>query len=144
MNCWQNANASAVESSGLGTETRMMMNDNETRLLATFFIWLAFTVTMIASMVTNLARDSGGFFLIGFMIFVIGAVVATQAVWKYGSAGASPQTTEKAKRRTQVDRLLERMDEGELDELRNRLLSEADGEAVSLNELLAERERQRR
>jgi len=116
---------------------------NETRLLATFFIWLSFTVTMVAAMVTDVAVNSGIFFLIGFAIFVIAAAAATMAVWKFGSPDASAQASEKAKRRSQVERLLERMDEGELDELRSRLISESDGEVIGLNELL-EHERQRR
>lgn len=59
----------------------------ETRFSATFFIWLAFTVTMITAMVTDAVADSAGFFLIGFAIFVIGAAGATMAIWKYGSPG---------------------------------------------------------
>lgn len=120
------------------------MNDNETRVLATFFIWVAFTVTMAVALAANIAADSGLFFLIGFGIFVTGVSTATKAVWGYKSSSGSAKTAEKAKRRTQVERLLERMDESELDELRARLMSESDGEAVSLNELLAERERQQR
>jgi hypothetical protein len=121
-----------------------MMNNNETRLMATFLIWLAFTVTMVTAMVTGIASDSGAYFLAAFTIFVIGVSVATTAVWRYGSSDTSAQSSEKTKRRSQVERLLERMDENELDELRTRLMSDSDGETVGLGELLAERERQRR
>ncbi|MEZ4669865.1 MAG: hypothetical protein R3E39_18325 [Anaerolineae bacterium] len=46
------------------------------------------------------------------------------------------------KRHSKIERLMNRLDEHELEELRTRLMIEQDGEAVSLDELLAERERQ--
>jgi hypothetical protein len=119
------------------------MNNNESRLMATFLVWLAFTVIMVAAMVTGALVNSGAFFLIGFIILVVAVGTSTQAIWKYGSGADSGEMAEKAKRRSKVDRILDRMDESQLDELRARLLDEPDGEAVSLNELLAERERRR-
>ncbi|MBL8121075.1 MAG: hypothetical protein JNJ78_26475, partial [Anaerolineae bacterium] len=50
---------------------------------------------------------------------------------------------EKAKRRSRVDRMIDRMDERDLAELRARLAENNDGEMVSLDELLQEKERQR-
>jgi hypothetical protein len=54
------------------------------------------------------------------------------------------ERSEKSKRRTRVDDMLDSMSDREVDELRMRLIEESDGEAVGLNDLLAERERQRR
>ena len=51
---------------------------------------------------------------------------------------------EKAKRRSKVQRLVDGLDDRELDELRTRLMSSDDSEATSLEELLKANSRQRR
>lgn len=121
------------------------MGNNETRLISTGIIWTAFTVIMIGAMVTGAFADSGIFFLMGFGMLLAGVVIATGFVWKYGNNSVSSvEQSEKAKRRSRVERMLDNMDRNDLDELRSRLMSESDGEAVGLEELLTERERQRR
>lgn len=118
------------------------MKEHEVRLTATAIIWTAFTIVMIAALIFSDRLTSGMILALAFM-FTLAAVGATQMIWKHPTELHS-ESAEKSKRRTRVDAMLERMDDAELDELRMRLLSDSDGEAVGLTELLAERERQRR
>ncbi len=117
------------------------MGNNEARVLGTFFIWLAVAIIGAGAMVNAITLG-------GIIVFLIVAIVAgmgmsaTQSIWGKGHENAESDS-EKSKRRSRVDRVLERMDEADLDELRARLMSESDGEAVSINELLAERDRRR-
>lgn len=119
------------------------MGNNETRLAATCGIWLAFTAVTVAALVTRVFDGSGTLFLVGFIFLLIAVSSATQAVWKYGGdLRSGEKMTEKAKRHSRVTRMLDKLDEDDLAELRARLMSESDGEAVSLEELLAERKKQ--
>jgi hypothetical protein len=120
-----------------------MMGTNEARVAGTCGVWLAVMVVAVGAIVT--AKVLGGVLVFLIVAILAGvAAAATQAIWGASSQGSTAQNSEKSKRRSRVDRMLERMDDAELDELRARLMSESDGEAVSLNELLAERERRSR
>ena len=114
------------------------MGNNETRLVSTAVVWTAFTAIMIAAMVTG--ADGSGF-LVGFALLLIGVVSATRIIWKYGGDVQPGMMTEKTKRCSRVDRVLAKMDETELEELRDRLRDGSDGETVGLDELLAEHQR---
>lgn len=114
---------------------------NEARVAGTCGVWLA--VAIIGAGALANAFSLGGLFVFLIVAVVAGmGMTATQAIWGKSQENGEV-SVEKSKRRSRVDRLLEKMDDAELDELRARLMSESDGEAVSLNDLLAERERRR-
>lgn len=111
------------------------------RMISTVTIWLMVTGIIITGMIMK--YDAGGIAVLA-LILGIGAAIATEKIWQARETGEEPQTRrqqEKAKRRNTVDLLLERLDETELDELRTRLMGDHDGEAVSLEDLLAEQAR---
>jgi hypothetical protein len=120
------------------------MSQNETRLYATIAIWSALAVMGVAAMVTRIQLDGGALVAL-FFVLIIGAAGGTAAVWNSGNAKQEAvDEAEKAKRRSKVERLVEKLDEQELDELRARLMAENDGEALSLDELMQESGRQHR
>jgi hypothetical protein len=114
------------------------MNNMEARVLATFFVWTAFTIIVVAAMVSHINVDA----FAGIVLTIIlagSASGATSAIWKGGKADEEG-SAEKAKRRNNVDRVLERLSDQEIEDLRARLIGESsDGEAVSLNELIQRR-----
>lgn len=111
--------------------------DNLARLLATAVIWMAVTGIMISMAVTNTDIN----FIIVAIVMGTGAG-ATASIWNasHGEKAALSQS-EKSKRRSRVERLLDSMDDRELEELRARLDENVDGEMVTLDEVLAERRR---
>lgn len=118
------------------------MDQNTTRFGATIAIWVAVTIIAVAAMVTRIQIDGGALVAL-FFVLIIGGAGGTHAVWNSGS-GNSAESAEKTKRRSKVEQLVEKLDERELEELRARLMSENDGEAVSLDELMGEQGRQQR
>jgi hypothetical protein len=111
------------------------------RMISTVTIWLMVTGIIITGMV--MSYDVAGVVVLA-LILGIGAAIATEKIWSAGEAGETaktPRQQEKLKRRSPVDLLLERLDDAELDDLRARLVGERDGEAASLEDLLAEQER---
>ncbi len=114
------------------------MSNTEARVGATFFIWVAFTIVSVAAIV-NSAVIGGLLFLI--MILLTGGVVtATQSIWK-GVETDKQSETEKSKRQGNLDRVMARLSEQDIEELRARLIADSDGEAVSLDELLQRQDR---
>ncbi len=113
--------------------------ENLARLLATCVIWLAAMGTIIALAVTG-SEALNNFIVVA---IVMGAAAgATIPIWT-ASQGESAALREsgKSKRRSRVERMLESMDDRELEELRARLDDSVDGEMVTLDEVLAERRR---
>jgi hypothetical protein len=121
------------------------MKEHEVRLTTTAVIWAAFTVVMVAALVMS-NRFSDGFLMVFALMFTVAALTATQMIWRgSGAALVQIERSEKAKRQSRVEQVLNTMNEGELEELRTRLMTEsADSEAVGLDELLVERHHQRR
>jgi cell division protein FtsW (lipid II flippase) len=110
------------------------MGNNETRLGATFFIWLALTIIMLAM----LGAEQFNFIIGG--ILAGAAMFATAAVWQKGADGGADKAV-KNKRVSRVERFVDNLSDNELDELRARLISSTDGEMVSVDELLNEIDR---
>jgi hypothetical protein len=117
------------------------MDRDIARVVGTCGIWFAVIIIGVAA-ITNAMFMNGVLVFLLVMIMAIAAASATQSIWGHAHAETS-QNADKIKRRSRVDRVLERMNDDELDELRARLMSESDGEAVSLNDLLAERDRRK-
>ncbi len=114
------------------------MGNNWARMIATGFIWGAFTLVAVAALMRDVSIDGGPLVLIAaFMIG--GTVAATNFIWNGSGSERAAIEAEKSKRSGRVDRVLEKMSGAELAELRARLMADYDGEAVSLDELLAER-----
>lgn len=110
------------------------MDDNTTKLSATAVIWTAFAVILIGAFVT---LSSYGWvpILAVIILMTLAALGGTPMVWKRYAMPV--EETEKAKRRSRVERVLNDMDEHELEELRARLMREQGGEMVSLDEVLS-------
>jgi hypothetical protein len=113
------------------------MSSNEARAAGSFFVWTAFTIVGVAATVNlqNVSTFTGIFLAI---ILAGSAVTATQAIWKSKDVD-DDKSAEKNKRRNNVDRVLERLSDREIEDLRARLMGDADGEAVSLDDLLQRR-----
>jgi len=113
--------------------------DNLARLLATAVIWLASMGIIIALAVTG-SEALNNFIVVAIIMGT--AAGATASIWNaaHGEKAALSQS-EKSKRRSRVERLLDSMDDRELEELRTRLDENVDGEMVTLDEVLAERRR---
>lgn len=117
------------------------MDSNFVRMVSTAVIWTAVTVMAVAALVNNAVVD---FWTLA--LFVGAGVAATVVVWLAGQQPpprVSVEQAAKAKRRGRVERLLEDLDDAELDELRQRL-GAGDGELLGLGDLLAEQERRAR
>lgn len=116
------------------------MDNNLTRLISTAVIWTALTIILVA-MVVNNALD---FWMAA---LTVGSGVGVTAVVWFSQPGNSQAArlaeAEKAKRRGRVDRVLERLNEAELAELRARL-AETDGELLTLEELVQDEDRRTR
>lgn len=119
------------------------MGNNFLRMLSTGLVWAAVAGMGITAMVSTNVNVEGGAFVLMIAILMIGGAAATSTIWKYGDHGDDTSEAEKAKRRSRVDRMIDRMDERDLAELRARLAENNDGEMMSLDELMQEKERQR-
>lgn len=115
-----------------------IMNNTEARVGATFFIWVAFTVVSVAAIVNS--SDIGGLLFLIMILLTGGAVTATQSVWK-GLQNDNLSEAEKSKRQGKLDRVMARLSDQDIEELRARLLEDGDGESVSLDELMHRRDR---
>ena len=109
------------------------MNSGD-KLKATFIIWAAFVLACLFTFANKATIDVGTVF-IG-LFFVIAALAATHTVME-AKLSAEPQETVKKKTR-RVDRMLERLSDEEMEQLRQRLAQD-DGELVSLDEVMRER-----
>ncbi len=111
--------------------------NNISRVFATGFIWAALTILGVSMMVTHIDVSSGS---IAFMmtILVIGATVGTASIWKSGDSDKDiKQSSEKAKRRSRVERLMNDLNDRDIEELRYRLMSQGDDdEVIPLEELI--------
>ncbi len=110
------------------------MNHIQARVLATGLIWTALTVLGVAAMVTG--ASSGSMTAILFVL-IVGATISTGTIWR--SAEGNPtaiEEAEKMKRRTRLERMIDTLDEREIEELRQRLTGEQDDERVPLDQLV--------
>ena len=110
--------------------------NNVARVFATGIIWGALTILGVAMTVSHV--DISGFTLTFVMTaLIVGATIGTAAVWHNNGANTSAQDeAEKLKRRSRVERLMNDLDEHDLDELRFRLMGDANDESVPLEELM--------
>ena len=110
--------------------------NNISRVFATGFIWAALTILGVSMMVTHIDVSSG---TLAFMMsmLVIGATIGTASIWKGGDSDKDIQrSSEKAKRRSRVERLMNDLDDRDIDELRYRLMNPSDDEVIPLEELI--------
>jgi hypothetical protein len=109
------------------------MGNNEARLGATCFVWTAMTIITVAMLA------AGQFSFVIALVFAFAAFGTTAAMWNNRIDSQEDKAqAEKAKRRGRLEKFVDQLDDEELDELRARLMSESDGEAVSLDELMNE------
>ncbi|MBL8162864.1 MAG: hypothetical protein JNJ61_12825 [Anaerolineae bacterium] len=118
------------------------MTDTQARALTPAIIWIIFAAIAITALIAG-QRVEEGVVIATMISSVIACLAGTNMVWRgtYGTDNTVADA-EKTKRRSRVERLLDNMDERELDELRARL-SDSDGEMISLDDVLAERRGQR-
>ncbi|MBI5667766.1 MAG: hypothetical protein HZC41_07135 [Chloroflexi bacterium] len=113
------------------------MESNLARMITTAVIWTALLLMAVTAMVTKTSVD--------FWMILIGlgaGAVTTMFIWD--SSNSKPaDSAGKSKRSGRVDRMLDKLSEAELAELRARLI-ESDGEMLSLNDVLTESERRTR
>jgi hypothetical protein len=114
--------------------------NNLARVISTAFIWSAIAAIMMATVNSPNVNDEWVIPVMA-LLSIGGGVVGTGVVWSQGWGHAPREAAEKAKRSSRIDRFLNTVDERELEELRARLMSEQDGEVVSLEEILQERRR---
>jgi hypothetical protein len=113
------------------------MTTTEAHTISSFFVWTAFTIVGVAAIVNG--SNMSTFTSIVMAVILAGsAVTATQAIWRSNDADDA-RSAEKNKRRNNVDRVLERLSDREIEDLRARLTGDADGEAVLLDDLLQRR-----
>lgn len=116
-----------------------MMNNNEVRLFSTLIVWTAITVIAISLMIFNVELE--GFMAVFIPILLILAGLSSMRyIWRDSSQDSRSESIEKAKRKSRIEHLVATLNEDELAELRNRLMAGYDGEAVPLDDLLAEYE----
>lgn len=116
-----------------------MMNNNEVRLFSTLIVWTAITIIAISLMIFNVELE--GFMAVFIPILLILAGLSSMRyIWRDSSQESRGESVEKAKRKSRIEHLVATLNEDELAELRNRLMAGYDGEAVPLNDLLAEYE----
>jgi len=109
------------------------------RVIASSVIWVAFAAILIAA--PNVTND--GFIV---MVLAIAAAVPTAIMWDSTRTAKEGESAEeksgKAKREhSPIARLVEVLDEDELEELRQRLIADEDGELVELDTLLRQEHR---
>ena len=110
--------------------------NNIARVFATGIVWGALTIISVAMTVSHVELSSGALLFI-IVPLIIGATIATGAVWKgSGSTETEKEASEKAKRRSRVERLMGDLDERDIDELRYRLMGDNDDDRVPLEELI--------
>jgi hypothetical protein len=110
--------------------------NNVARVFATGIVWGALTILGVAMMMTRVEVSSG---LAAFMmtILIVGATIATSSIWRSGNTETDVrEQSEKAKRRSRVERLMSDLDERDIDELRYRLMGDQDEDAVPLEDLM--------
>jgi uncharacterized membrane protein YhiD involved in acid resistance len=112
------------------------------RAIATLGIWAAVTILGIGTLVNSVYLNGGAIVLIMAILFGA-ALTATQLVWKSTSTGIQEQA-EKTKRRTKLDRVLDKLSDQEIEDLRARLMDDSDGEQVALEELMDAHQRRTR
>jgi hypothetical protein len=124
----------------------MSLKSSEARVVATIVIWLAYTAMVIWGKPIEDPNTMIG-------VVSAAAAISTFSIWfraggmENESQRAAKQSSEKPKHleRDRVARLADMLDDHEaaalLDELRNRVTVQDDGEAVPLDTLLEERER---
>jgi hypothetical protein len=110
--------------------------NNVSRVFATGFIWAALTILGVAMMVSH-ADISGGTLAFVMTVLIIGATVGTLGIWQSNSHQADVKLeSEKAKRRSRVERLMSDLDDRDIEELRSRLMLQEDEEGIPLEELM--------
>jgi flagellar basal body-associated protein FliL len=116
------------------------MQNNEAKLGGTFFIWLAVTIIILVLLIAGQFNWIFGAFLI------IGAAIGTGSIWSghHDTETKADAAPEKIKRRTRVEDFVNNLNDDELEELRARLLDNADGELVSVDDLLYEMDKRAR
>lgn len=116
------------------------MNNNEVRLFSTLIVWTAITVIAISLMIFNVELE--GFMAVFIPILLILAGLSSMRyIWRDSGQDSRSESIEKAKRKSRIEHLVATLNEDELAELRSRLVAGYDGEAVPLDDLLAEYER---
>lgn len=119
------------------------MNNNEVRLFSTLIVWTAITVIAISLMIFNVELE--GFMAVFIPILLILAGLSSMRyIWRDSGQDSRSESIEKAKRKSRIEHLVATLNEDELAELRSRLVAGYDGEAVPLDDLLAEYEREGR
>lgn len=107
------------------------------RVFATGFIWAALTILGVAMMVSHINLSDG---ILAFMmtVLIIGATIGTGAIWRGGQDTREEvqARSEKAKRRSRVERLMNDLDDRDIEELRSRLMLQEDEEGIPLEELM--------
>ena len=115
--------------------------NNIARVFATGIIWGALTILGVAMTVGNVELASGAF-VFALVALIIGATIGTLGVWNGTNANTDArEEAQKTKRRSRVERLMNDLDEHDLDELRFRLMGQNDEEPVPLEELLQSQKR---
>ena len=110
--------------------------NNIARVFATGIIWGALTLIAIALTVSHI-DISGGSFVFVVTALIMGATVGTLGIWHdSNNTRNAVEESQKAKRRSRVERLMSDLDEHDIDELRYRLMSDRDEESVPLEELM--------
>ncbi len=109
------------------------------RVIATSVIWTAFAAILIAA--PNVSHD--GFIV---MVLAIAAGVPTAIMWEStrpeeDDESAEEKSTKSKRQHSPIARLVEVLDEDELEELRQRLMANEDGELVELDTLLRDEHR---
>lgn len=99
----------------------------EQRISLTRYIWTSLLLTIATIVFFSARSPSIGGMMIPIIIFLIaGAVPITGFVlnWGSGSLNESSESSEKSKRQEQLDEILERLNDKELEALRQRLAYE--------------------
>jgi hypothetical protein len=110
--------------------------NNVSRVFGTGIVWGALTIMSVALTVSHNAIE-GGMLAFVMTILIIGATIATSAIWRGGNSEAEVmEQSQKSKRRSRVERLMSDLDERDIDELRFRLMGDNNDEKVSLEELM--------
>ena len=109
--------------------------NNIAKVIGTGIIWGALTILGVAMMVTRASVDGGASAFMVTML-IVGATIGTAAIWRGGADADVREQSEKAKRRSRVERLMNDLDERDIDELRYRLMGENTDESVPLEELM--------
>jgi hypothetical protein len=110
------------------------MNDTQAKAIASAIVWTAFTIVAGGTLASS-DNLSGGVVVVIMVLLVIAAGVSMGFIWM-GDKENNTESAEKAKRQSKLDRVLEKLSDQDVEELRTRLMAESDGEEVSLNELL--------